>query len=131
MKLRYDKAVTSYRTPRKLRISTRQLIWILGAVAADRLEVVKPVLVNVTITGTSPAPANEAGRVKLMMSNPGISKFDFESEIVELSRTVVPIVIPSSVFNVTLTPVRLSSTIVGTWVPVPSSDVTLNGGDKR
>ena len=57
------------------------MIVICGAVFAERLVAVMPVRVKVTIIGTSPAPANEAGKVKLMMSNPGISALDFDIEI--------------------------------------------------
>jgi len=55
----------------------RQLIVICGAVAAGLLtaENAGATLVNVTCIGTSPAPARDAGRVKVIKSQPGISGF--------------------------------------------------------
>jgi len=47
----------------------------VGAVAAGRLTVLVVPRRNDTCIGTSPAPANEAGSVNVMMSKPGISRF--------------------------------------------------------
>ena len=73
-----------------------QLIVMCGAVAAGRLVVVNPPRVNVTTIGTSPAPANDAGRVKLMKSKPGFLTFGCTSTIPSPLMVVVPTVTVTS-----------------------------------
>src|SRR5215212_3661236 len=58
-----------------------------GAVSAGRLVNVPPVATTVTMTGTSPAPASDAGSVTLIWSKPGV----FEGPTVTgLSAAAVP-----------------------------------------
>src|SRR5215213_288899 len=58
-----------------------------GAVSAGRLVNVPPVVTTVTMTGTSPAPASEAGSVTLIWSKPGV----FEGlTVTGLSAAAVP-----------------------------------------
>src|ERR1051325_5266212 len=93
-----------------------------GAVAVPRLEKVPPRVI-VTTTGTSPAPANDAGRVSVIRSSP-------KKLILLITRVgvidVVPMVTETSVFNAPRTPLRWISRTVGTMV-VPLTVVTLNG----
>ena len=104
---------------------------IVGAVAVDLLVVVAcPVLVNVTTTGTSPAPARDAGKVKFTTSKPGILSRDLTRTIPVVLMLVVPTVTVISEVRAPRTPVKVNSTTVGT-VLVPSLDVTLNGGSRR
>ena len=102
-----------------------------GAVSAGRLTAVKPDLVNETCTGTSPAPANDAGKVKLIMSQPGIFGFGLTTRIALPEMAVVPIVTVISVGTADLTPVTFNSRTVATLVLVSSSDVTLKGSIAR
>jgi len=107
-------------------------MWIFGAVASDLLvAVTTPDLVNVMNIGTSPAPANAAGKVKLIMSKPGISGFELLTVMASAASTVEPMVTLSSVCAANLTPVKLSSTTVGTVLPLASIEVILNGGGNR
>src|ERR1700741_5548239 len=98
-----------------------------GAVSAGRLTVVSPVLVNVTCTGTSPAPASEAGRVKLIRSQPGIFVLALTDKIAAPEIAVVPTVTVISPGVAPLTPVTDNSITVATVLPAPSVEVTLNG----
>jgi len=102
-----------------------------GAVAAGRLTVVMPVLENCTWTGTSPAPAKDAGKVKFMMSNPGISGFGRTARIEVPEIAVVPTVTVISAVVARRTPVTLSSITVGTVALLASVDVTVNGSGVR
>src|SRR2546423_15120171 len=62
-----------------------------GAVSAGRLLNVAPLTVALTMTGTSPAPASEAGSSTMIWSKPGVSDGPVErTEVV--ARVVLPIV---------------------------------------
>src|SRR5882672_3419807 len=79
-----------------------------------------------TTTGTSPV-LTVAGKVMSSSSNPGWSVAMFFEVII----AVVPMVavIPPGILF--LTPVRWISSTVATRVPVPSSDVILNGSPRH
>src|SRR6185369_11287818 len=62
-------------------ISKLQLMCIFGALSAGLLVAVNPARVNVTITGTSPAPAKLLGNEKLTISQPGIFRFGLTERI--------------------------------------------------
>ena len=83
-----------------------------------------PLLVSVTITGTSPAPANEAGSVMVIKSSPNMLTFLLTVDEVI---AVVPRVTDTSLGMAPRTPVKWISSTVGTWVPVLSAEVTLKG----
>jgi hypothetical protein len=117
--------------PEETRIGVDQLIVIRGAVSAGRLEVVTPFLLTVTTTGTSPAPAKEAGSWKLIMSNPGMSGLGRTERIAVPVIAVVPTVTVTSLVVALRTPVTVSSITVGTVAPPASVDVTLKGSAVR
>lgn len=102
-----------------------------GAVEAGLLLTETTFLLTVTITGTSPAPASEAGSLKLMMSKPGASLFDPTNVISPPVIVVVPTVTVTSAVTIGLTPVTDSSITVATLLPLASGDVTLNGSGVR
>src|SRR5687767_2023488 len=112
-----------------------QLIVICGAVAAGLLTKVPPPFVTVTIIGTSPAPAKEAGSLNWITSQPGISRFGLTSTIESPVISVVPVAVTIEIFTSAaatfLMPVRLTSSTVATVLPLPSDDVTLNGSGVR
>src|SRR5262245_58258589 len=102
-----------------------------GAVSAGLLTPLKPALVTETCIGTSPAPARDAGSVNLMVSQPGISGFDWTLKIASPLIAVVPTVTEViSALTAPRTPVRLNSMIVGTDV-VPTVVVTVKGSGVR
>ena len=90
---------------------------ICGAVSAGLLEKVAPALVTVTIMGTSPAPAKDAGSLKLIRSHPGIAGFGMTATIESPVMSVVPTVTFTSLITALLTPVKLTSSTVGTTAP--------------
>src|ERR1044071_3329715 len=59
-----------------------------GAVSAGRLVNVAPLLTTVMMTGTSPAPASEAGSVTVTWSKPGV--FDTLTVMGLVAASVVP-----------------------------------------
>src|ERR1044071_8671265 len=89
-----------------------------GAVSAGRLVNVPVLVTTVTMTGTSPAPASEAGSVTLIWSKPGV----FEgltvtglSAAAVPTMSVVPILTVTPAALVTLrTPVSIINNCVGT-----------------
>ena len=85
-----------------------------GAVAAGRLVAVILLRRCDTCMGTSPAPANVAGSVKVMMSNPGISRFGWIDKTLATGSAVVPTVIVVSAGVAKCIPVTLSSSRVAT-----------------
>src|SRR4030095_8266462 len=98
-----------------------------GALEAGLLVTVSPLLITVTTTGTSPAPASEAGSLKFMMSMPGASLFGPTKTISAPVIAVVPTVTVTSAGRTDLTPVTDSSITVATLLPLASGVVTLNG----
>src|SRR5262245_54501272 len=102
-----------------------------GAVDDGRLVTVTPDLLTVTTTGTSPAPASEAGSLKLIRSKPGICLFGPMNTISAPVIAVVPTVTVTSAASTGLTPVTDSSSTVATEVPPASGDVTLKGSGVR
>src|SRR5918911_3397143 len=66
-----------------------------GAVAAGRLVKVAPATVALTTTGTSPAPASEAGSSTITWSKPGVSDGPVEM-IAAPDKVVLPIVTVTS-----------------------------------
>ena len=95
--------------------------------AAGLLENIAVPLVTVTTTGASGELAKDAGNVKLIMSHPGISGSGLTRRIEDPVISVVPIVTLTSDGTTPLTPVRVSSNIVGTVFPLPSTEVTEKG----
>src|SRR6266404_155325 len=83
-----------------------------------------PLLASVTTTGTSPAPANEAGSVMVIKSSPNMLTF---LVTVEAVMAVVPIVTDTSLGMPLRTPVKWISSTVGTCAPAVLVVVTLNG----
>ena len=87
-----------------------------GAVSAGRLVNVPPV-VTVTMTGTSPAPASEAGSVTMIWSKPGVC--DGPTETMAVAGQVVAPMSDRAVRTVGVrrgeprTPVSMMSSCVG------------------
>jgi hypothetical protein len=87
---------------------------ICGAVVAGLLEKVAPDLTTLTTIGTSPAPANDSGIVKVSRSNPGISRFGPTKRIEAPLIAVVPTVTVTSPGCALRTPVKVTSSTVAT-----------------
>ena len=92
------------------------MIW--GAVSAGRLVKVAPPAVTVTMTGTSPAPASEAGSVTVIWSKPGV--FDRLMRMGLVAGSAVPVMSVVPMRTVTAagavtprTPVSMMSSCVG------------------
>src|SRR5882724_358008 len=97
---------------------------ILGDVAVPLLEKVPaPLGAAVTTTGTSPAPASEAGSVMVIKSSP--KKLGLGRTLAAVI-AVVPIVTVTAEAGTFLSPVAWISRTVGTCVPALAV-VTLNG----